>query len=122
MRIASIVFLLCVLGPVRAGVAQTIPDLSGTWVFAGERTAKPDTGPRANSGTEFQVRQDAKALTIERGAGAQRVVAVYPFDGSEATVDVSTSLTRTRSRWEAGKFVMDVTSISRLSSSAGVTT
>jgi uncharacterized protein DUF6265 len=121
MRSAVLVFLFA-FGSGAAGVVQTPVDLSGKWIFAGERTAKPDVGPRANFGTEFEVRQDAKALTIERGSGAQKVVAVYAFDGSETTVDVSTSLTKTRARWDAGKFVMEVRSTSRLSSTAGIIT
>lgn len=115
-------WLVLVVMGVAATAAPQAPDLSGTWVFAGERTARPDVGPRPNFGTEFTIRQDAKTLTFDRASGTQTLSSVHAFDGSETEVVVQTSSTRYRTTWQDGKFVMHVTSMSSLSSSPPVTT
>ena len=113
----SLVFALVAVPP-----GQQAPDLTGTWVFAGERTAKAEVGPRPNFGTEFKVRQDAKTVTFERASGSQTVSTVLPIDGTETEVVLQTSSTKYRATWQDGKLVMQVTSTSTVSTSPPVTT
>ena len=85
MQIAILSFLAFALAALPA-IAQTRPDLSGTWALPSDAPPGPDGKPIAASslGPQFTIKQDAAAITLSRILGAQTVYITHPLDGSEA--------------------------------------
>src|SRR5687768_6238599 len=83
MRRTLLVFLgLLFASPV---IAQTRPDLSGTWALPPDAPLRPDGKPMAASslGPQFTIKQDPATITVSRVLGGQTVYITHPLDGSE---------------------------------------
>jgi hypothetical protein len=70
---------------VAPAMAQSRPDLSGTWTLPADAPLGTDGRPIAASslGPQFTIKQDPATITLSRILGAQTVHITHPLDGSE---------------------------------------
>jgi hypothetical protein len=131
MRRAAIGWSVMMTGCLVAGmVAQTTPNLSGTWTLVPDPNA-PQAAGRGRGGGMFgglgttaTIAQDAKTLTITRTTQAGEVKSVYNLDGSDSpntmTFGENSIQLVSKAKWDAGK--LSITTSSNFNGNAFETT
>ena len=86
MQRVSILSFVAFFALALPAIAQTRPDLSGTWSLPPDAPLGPDGKPiaAASLGGQFTIKQDTATITVSRILGAQTVYITHPLDGSEA--------------------------------------
>src|SRR2546428_13626254 len=89
-------------------VAQTHPDLSGTWTFDETRsTGITDGNGRMIASTTIVIGQTPVEIRIERAALLQSTrLSVYALDGGENTTTDANGTTRSRAAWNGDTLVV----------------
>lgn len=87
-------------------LAQTRPDLSGTWSFNDELT-RPSDRTRAHYNTLI-IKQTAGEMSVEGVSFQQHLPpVVYKLDGSESTTINADGTTKAKATWQGGTLAID---------------